>query len=387
MHKYFVIFMLLLPLIPAGATPDQTPSFDPLTGSYGFASEDFGGGSYLGVDTRDITPDRISTLKLKNESGVEVTMVDQDAPAGKAGIKEHDVILTVNGTKVESVEQLRRMIREIPSGRMIDIGISRNGQPVKLQAQLAERHSANSMKFDMPALGPMPNMGDFEMPLSVVVVHSSLRSGLMVENLTPQLGDYFGAKNGHGVLVRSVEKGSRAEKAGFRAGDVIVRVGKDPVHDSGDFSHALQANRSRGSVTVGVIRDKKQQNINLSLPERKQSGDLFPEESFQAPDIDIDARAGLSEISTQIAKLRPEIELAVREAQRTAESFKKRACDEQKEQLQQMQKQRRELEKQMRDQSSKLQEQFNNEFKKDWQERGKELQRELRQLQQSAAEI
>jgi hypothetical protein len=140
-------------------------------------------------------------------------------------------------------------------------------------------------------------------------------------------------------------------------------------------------------VTVGVIRDKKQQNINLTLPERKQSGDLFPEESFQAPDIDIDARAGLSEISTQIAKLRPEIELAVREAQRTAESFKKRACDEQKEQLQQMQKQRRELEKQMRDQSSKLQEQFNNEFKKDWQERGKELQRELRQLQQSAAEI
>ena len=53
-----------------------------------------------------------------------------------------------------------------------------------------------------------------DMPVSVVVVHSSARSGLMVENLTPQLGDFFGAKNGKGVLVRSVEKGSRAERRG-----------------------------------------------------------------------------------------------------------------------------------------------------------------------------
>src|SRR6185312_10569614 len=220
---------------------------------FGFSSEDFlGGGSYLGVDTRDISNDRLAELHLKEESGVEVTMVDQDAPAGKAGIKEHDVILTINWNKVESVEQLRRMIREIPSGRTIDIGVSRNGQPLKLQAQLADRHASHAMKFNMPTVGAMPNMADFDVPLSVVMVHSSMRSGLMVENLTPQLCDLFGAKNGHGVLVRSVEKGSRAEKAGFRAGDVIVRVGKDPVRDSGDFSHALQANRSQGRVIVGV---------------------------------------------------------------------------------------------------------------------------------------
>ena len=57
----------------------------------GFSSE--GGSSsesYLGVDTRDITPDRLATLQLKEEKGVEVTMVDQDAPAGKAGLKEHE---------------------------------------------------------------------------------------------------------------------------------------------------------------------------------------------------------------------------------------------------------------------------------------------------------
>jgi serine protease Do len=398
MHKYLLILLILLPLAAAAVAPDQTPSFDPLTGSYGFPSEDFENrGSYLGVDTRDISPDRVSTLQLKNESGVEVTMVDQDAPAGKAGIKEHDVILTVNGNKVESVEQLRRMIREIPAGRTVDIGISRNGQPMKLQAQLAERHSNRAMKFNMPpmpSVSALPNMSDFDVPVSVVVVHSAMRSGLMVENLTPQLGDYFGAKNGHGVLVRSVEKGSRAEKAGFRAGDVIVRVGRDPVHDSGDFNHALQSHRAKGSVAVGIIRDKKEQSITLTLPPKRESGELFPEESFEFPDVEIDARAELSDIKTEMARLQPQIELAIRESrrdiekvQRDAERVKKQVCAEHKEQLTEMRKQQEEMRKQLREQTSRLREKWNTEWRKNWEEQWKELQRELRELQESAAEI
>lgn len=391
MHKYLLILMMVLPFAAAAVTPDQTPSFDPLTGSYGFPSEDFESrGSYLGVDTRDITPDRVSALKLKDESGVEVTMVDQDAPAGRAGIKEHDVILTVNGNKVESVEQLRRMIREIPAGRTIDIGVSRNGQAMKLQAQLAERHANRAMKFampSMPAMPAMPNMSDFDVPVSVVVVHSSMRSGLMVENLSPQLGDYFGAKNGHGVLVRSVEKGSRAERAGFRAGDVIVRVGKDPVHDSGDFNHALRSHRSTGSVTVGIIRDKKEQNITLTLPSRRESGELFPEESFEVPDIEIHARAELSDLKTEMARLQPQIDLAIQEsrrdiekAQRDAEQLKKQICAEQKKQMSEMR-------KQVREQTFRIREKWNSEWKKSWEEQQKELRRELRELQESAAEI
>ena len=86
-----------------------------------------------------------------------------------------------------------------------------------------------------------------------------MRSGLMVENLTPQLGEFFGAKNGNGVLVRSVEKGSRADKAGMRAGDVIIRVGDQPVHDTSDFTHALHSH-STGSVSCG--RDPRQKRTD-----------------------------------------------------------------------------------------------------------------------------
>src|SRR5580765_4145913 len=80
---------------------------------------DAAGRSYLGVDIQDVTAERVNALKLKEERGVEITMVDQDAPAGKAGLKEHDVILEFNGTAVESEEQLRRLIREVPPGRNV----------------------------------------------------------------------------------------------------------------------------------------------------------------------------------------------------------------------------------------------------------------------------
>ena len=86
-----------------------------------FSSDDSGTSSYLGVDITDVTTERLSALKLKEEKGVEVTMVDQDAPAGKAGIKEHDVILTMNGTTIESGAQLRRMIHETAAGPRGDV--------------------------------------------------------------------------------------------------------------------------------------------------------------------------------------------------------------------------------------------------------------------------
>src|SRR5215813_15097971 len=79
------------------------------------------GRSYLGVDINDVTSDRVGPLKLKEERGVEIVSVDQDAPAGKAGLKEHDVILEFDGTKVEGEEQLRRMLRETPPGRTVTL--------------------------------------------------------------------------------------------------------------------------------------------------------------------------------------------------------------------------------------------------------------------------
>jgi membrane-associated protease RseP (regulator of RpoE activity) len=279
--------------------------------SFGFSSEDWGSGSYLGVDTRDIAPDRLSDLRLKEERGVEITMVDQDAPAGKAGLKERDVILTLNGENVQSVEQLRRMIREIPPGRTVTLGISRDGQPMTIKVTLADRKDSFSNSFSRNAAelaDKARQLKDFtldlDIPSSMVVVHSSARSGLAVENLTPQLSEFFGAKNGNGVLVRSVEKGSRAEKAGFRAGDVIIKVNGETIHDTGDFTHALRS-RKDSNVSVGILRDRKEQTVTMALPERPQSEVL--QESVEIPDVAAEVQMELSDLRSEIAQVTPEI--------------------------------------------------------------------------------
>src|ERR1700684_1483213 len=135
------IFMLQFATVASRAAAASTSEFN------GFSSEDWGSGSYLGVDTRDVTSDRLAPLHLKDERGVEVTMVDQDAPAGKAGLKEQDVILTLNGADVQSVEQLRRMIREPPPGRVVALGISRNGQAMTIKVELGDRKKNYSYNY------------------------------------------------------------------------------------------------------------------------------------------------------------------------------------------------------------------------------------------------
>jgi len=393
MRVYISIAMSLLLLV--GVSGAAESNFNP-GDTFGYSSEEGGTSSYLGVDITDVTPERLSDLKLKDERGVEVTMVDQDAPAGKAGIKEHDVILSMNGNPVESGAQLRRMIHETPAGRIVTLGISRDGQPVTIKVQLSDKRKAyswsgpGSMNFTMPKI-EIPPMPDFDVPVSVVVVHSSLRSGLMVENITPQLGEFFGVKDGKGVMVRSVDKGSRAEKAGFRAGDVIVRVNDQTVHDTSDFTHALRAGNP-SSATIGIVRDKKEQTLTLPLPQRRDTGKWI-EETFDLPEFDAETRFRLSEVNTELARIRPEMELAMRESRQELEKFKPQIDEETRhaaeEVRKQVESQRIELEKarkqareharemrqqvleqqrEMRELKRRLQERLRHELRGEWME-------------------
>lgn len=312
--------------------------------------------AYLGVDTRNLTPEMLAPLHLKSENGVEVTMVDQDAPAGKAGIKEHDVILGINGEAVESMEQLRRLIREIPPGRMVTIELSRGGHPLTVKTELASRKEVfnfhfepQNFHFEMPAV---PNLANLDVPVSVVVVHSALHSGLMLETLSPQLGNYFGVKGNHGVLVRSVEKGSLAEKTGFRAGDVIVSVNGQPVRDGSDVGDQLRARKS-STVSIGIVRDRKEQTLILKLPPRDQSRETFP-----SPEISEEMRRNLSQLDAEMAKLRPQIDAAVAQSRKAAE-----------EAVQQAMQSREVWQRQAQEMRNRAQQ-----FRKQWQEQEREQQ-------------
>jgi serine protease Do len=359
MRRYVLTSIALLPLLLSFSHAAQNVPEDPSNQSWIFSSDENGAGSYLGVDIADVSGDRVAALKLKEEKGVEVNFVDPDGPAGKSGMKEHDVVLSMNGTTVESAAQLRRMIHETPAGRVVTMGISRDGQPLTLKVQLGDKHKEMAQVYtkmpkdfhvDVPAYNF--TMPDVDIPsINMVVVTQSARSGLTVENITPQLGEFFGVKNGNGVLVRAVDKGSRADKAGFHAGDVIVKINDQMVHDTSDFTHAVRS-RDGNSVNVGVIRDKKEQNLNLTLPERKDSG-LYMEESDDESE-NATSVYQLSELQDEIAKLRPQMELAAEQARKSAEEMRKTYCSQQKRYLEQAKKMAEEQREKIQQEQEKL---------------------------------
>src|SRR5205814_951756 len=137
----------------------------------------------------------------------------------------------------------------------------------------------------------------------------SISAGLMVESLTPQLGDFFGVKNGEGVLVRSVEKGSAAAASGLKAGDVIVKFDGRKIADQTDWRSALRSRKS-GKVTLNVIRDKREQTLSLNLPEPKRASDASWLELPSLEDFDNE----MAEMTIAWNRNQPEMQKALQQS-------------------------------------------------------------------------
>ena len=220
------------------------------------------GSSYLGVAVVELTADRAKELHLKDERGVEVTCVDADSPAAKAGLKPGDVVTEYNGERVEGGEQFIRLVRETPAGRAAKLTVWRNGGNQTLSATIGQRQpGVLAFSFDGPEVMAMPSMPDMpvmpavpampDMPRTLMSWRSPLL-GIESEALNPQLAEFFGVKEG--VLVRSVTSNSTAEKAGFKAGDVIIKVDGQPVVSPKEVSSILQSARAKKTLPITVVR-------------------------------------------------------------------------------------------------------------------------------------
>ena len=263
---------------------------------------------YLGVSLRDVGDEQLAALKLKEAHGAEVIHVDHDGPAGKAGLREHDVILQMNGTAIEGEDQLRRMLRETPAGRTVTLIISRDGKQQTVTTQLANKLEVEKQAWEgrwtvpLPTedsglvsgspVGPSSGSGSgsgsssgkgqsFFSPSAVArsghnliaTMTGSAYTGALVENMEPQLAEFFGTP-GAGVLVHSVDADSPAAKAGLRAGDVVVRANSVKLTNSSDWAKIVRENRGK-SVEVVVLRDKKEQTLTM-VPDGKKRSSLEP---------------------------------------------------------------------------------------------------------------
>ena len=237
-------------------------------------------GSRLGIGVQDVTPDRAKALKLKEERGAEVTMIMDNSPALKAGLKPGDVILDFNGKPVQGMAHLQHLVGETPPGTEVKLGVWRNGQSLTLLATTVRATvietpggivDIGGMTMTMPPMPPEPPMPpvNIDIPVIVTMVHSSAL-GLDEESLQPdsQLAEFFGVKDG--VLVKTVARDSPAEKAGFKAGDIIVKIGDAKIGNTHDVTAALRSRPDR-VLPVTVVRNKKEVALSVALEDRRNA--------------------------------------------------------------------------------------------------------------------
>jgi serine protease Do len=238
------------------------------------------GGSWLGVETREVTAENAKELKLSVERGVVIGKILPDSPAAKAGLRDNDVITAINGQPIEGTAQFRRVIRETPAGRTLQLTVSRDGHAQTIDATLGkmqENHkkwmSAMPQVFkfempDMPEVSPMPEMPSIEWD-GANGFSSGPRLGIDAEDISGQLGSFFGAPDGEGILVRDVNSGSLAEKAGVKAGDVITSLNGDRIRGVAELRSKLAAAGEGKTVKLGILRNKSSLTLDLEIPAMK----------------------------------------------------------------------------------------------------------------------
>lgn len=222
------------------------------------------GGSFLGVNVAEVDSERARALKLSEERGVEITLIEPEGPAAKGGLKVGDVVLEYNGQRVEGTEQFVRLVRETPPGRQVKLLVSRGGTVQTLTLTTGTRKGRSFVTgFTMPRI-EIPELRHLPDVPKALMSWRSASLGIEAESLESQLASYFGVKEG--VLVRSVMPGSAAEKAGLKAGDVIVKIGNKPVATPREITSAIRSLRSR-SVSLAVVRSRQEITVNVTLDE------------------------------------------------------------------------------------------------------------------------
>jgi serine protease Do len=250
---------------------------------------------YLGIDVRDVSDEQIPVLKLKDAHGAEIIRVDHDGPAGKMGLREHDVVVQMNGSAIDGEDQIRRMLRETAPGRTVALTIYRDGEKLTLTAQMANRTEVERQAWELHLAVPPPQPPPAGVPseeqaaalnpaATAAPVPSSKSSkgflstllpspsytGLMLERIGPQLAQFFGVPRGSGLLVKNVDRNSPAEMAGVKAGDVVLRADTKAVGTMTDWTKAVREAKGR-PVTVVVLRDKQEKTVTVT-PDSKKRG-------------------------------------------------------------------------------------------------------------------
>jgi serine protease Do len=228
---------------------------------------------YLGVGVAELTDERAQALKLKDSQGLEVTRIDDNGPAAKAGVKENDVILEVNGKNIEGIREFQTSIGETSPGTKVNLTIWRNGAKQTVSATLDSRPGSffafGGPEFPNAPAPPMPPVPFNDGGPFLTVPGNSPIVGFEGEALNAQLAQFFGVKEG--VLVRSVTAKTPAERAGLKAGDVVTKVNGTPVTTPREITGVVRSSRNKKPIAFTVVRNKKEISLNVEIAEDRSA--------------------------------------------------------------------------------------------------------------------
>jgi serine protease Do len=231
-----------------------------------------GSPGYLGVAALDVTDERAKALKRRDNSGIEVIKVDEDSPASRAGLKIDDVILDVDGKPVTDHEQFHVTIGEMQPGTKVKLTIWRDGAKQTVVATLAARPDSaypylgpDSPNAPMPPMPPMPQAFGNALPAFPA---DAPAVGFYGVGLNSQMAEFFGVKEG--VLVWEVAPRTPAERAGLKAGDVVIKVNGTPVTNPREITGLVRMGAKK-SIVFTVVRNKKEMTLNVEVSENRQS--------------------------------------------------------------------------------------------------------------------
>jgi serine protease Do len=233
-----------------------------------------GRGGHLGVSLADVERGDVSRLKLTDERGAVVKDVADDSPASRAGVKDGDVIVSFQGEPVRSAAQLGRLVRETPAGRHVSLEVSRDGSVQKLSCELGGRSQADLGEL-APELRGLPdasqwrdlgrNLGRDLGRGARSLMPGRGRLGIAYQEISGQLAHYFKLEADQGVLVTNVEPDSPADKAGIKAGDVVLSISGHTIEDGGDLREALQSAHAGRELDLKVVRDGRLLDLTVTL--------------------------------------------------------------------------------------------------------------------------
>jgi serine protease Do len=181
---------------------------------------------WLGVMLQPLTADLAASFGAEGTKGVLVTEVTADSPAARAGVKSGDIVLEIDGHKVDSPSDVARAVGLAAPGRKAKVTLWRD----------------KTQKTVEVVLGEAPGE------------RQASRLGFEVRPMTTELAREMNRRSAEGVLVTRVEDGAEAEEAGIRRGDVIVEVNRQPVKTLADFERATRDLKKGERLTVRLER-------------------------------------------------------------------------------------------------------------------------------------